>query len=180
MARNKQLQDRAEKRNEVVEAASELFIAAGYDATPMSRIADAAEVAPNTIYWYFKDKDALLIAVLDAVVDDAMSEYRSISNRPVSAVLEWLLSRLDQASQLVTTVHARISLSPELNAWHDRFHQASEGLFRQQLERLGVPEESIDAEVRIGIFAVEGMLVHDLGKEQNLAICEALAARWSD
>jgi AcrR family transcriptional regulator len=179
MARNKQLQDRAEKRREVVEAASALFIADGYDATPMSRIADAAEVTPNTIYWYFKDKDAVLIAVLDAVVGDAMTEYQSISNRPVAEVLEWLLTRLDQACQLVTTVHARIGLSPELNEWHDRFHRASEGLFRQQLERLGVAEQVIDAEVRIGIFAVEGMLVHDLGEAENLAICEALAARWS-
>lgn len=179
MARNRQLQDRAEKREEVIEAASELFISDGYDATPMSRIADAAEVTPNTIYWYFKDKDAVLIAVLNAVVNDALTEYQAISDRPISELLRWLLSRLDQASRLVTTVHARIARSPELNEWHDRFHLAAEGLFRQQLERVGVPGETIDAEVKIGIFAFEGMLMHDFGDSQNLAICDALAARWA-
>lgn len=179
MARNKQLQDRTEKRDEVVAAASRLFIGEGYDATPMSRIADAAGVAPNTIYWYFQDKDAVLIAVLDKVVMDAWSEYQAVSERPISELLQWLLSQLQAASKLVTTVHARIGRSPELNAWHDQFHLASDNLFRTQLERLGVPEETIDAEVKIGVFAIEGMLTHELGDAANLEICESLAARWN-
>lgn len=145
----------------------------------MSRIADAAGVTPNTIYWYFKDKDAVLIAVLNAVVDDALSEYQAISERPLDELLPWLLSRLESSRKLVTTVHARIALSLDLNEWHDRFHLASESLLRSQLERAGVPAATIDAEAKIGIFAFEGMLMHDIGETENLAICEALAARWT-
>ncbi|MBI2691951.1 MAG: TetR/AcrR family transcriptional regulator [Solirubrobacterales bacterium] len=180
MARNKQLQDRNEKRDEVVTAASQLLIEDGYDATSMNRIADAAGVTPNTIYWYFKDKDAVLIAVLNAVVDDALAEYQTIAERPISELLPWLLSRLETAKKLVTTVHSRIAQSPELNEWHDRFHVASESLLCSHLERVGVPAEAVDAEAKIGIFAFEGMLMHDLGETQNLAICAALAARWTD
>lgn len=180
MAKNKQLQDRTEKRDEVISAASHLFIQDGYDATSMSRIADAAKVTPNTIYWYFKDKDAVLIAVLNAVVGDALTEYQTISERPISELLPWLLGRLEAARKLVTTVHSRIARSPELNEWHDRFHLASESLLRSQLERVGVPAQEVDVEAKIGIFAFEGMLMHDLGEKQNLAVCAALAARWVD
>jgi AcrR family transcriptional regulator len=180
VARNKQLQDRTEKRDEVVRAASQLFIADGFDATPMSRIADAAEVTPNTIYWYFKDKDAVLLAVLNEVVNDALTEYESISERPISELLPWLLSRLEKANKLVTTVHARISRSPEVNEWHDRFHSAAEGLLHARLELAGVPPAELDAEVRIGIFAFEGMLIHELEEQENLAICAALSARWTN
>lgn len=180
MARNKQLQDKTEKRDEVISAASQLFIEDGYDASSMSRIADAADVTPNTIYWYFKDKDAVLIAVLNAVVGDALAEYQTISDRPISELLPWLLSRLEHARKLVTTVHSRISQSPELNEWHDRFHLASESLLRSRLESAGVPANTVDAEAKIGVFAFEGMLMHDLGETQNLAICDALAARWID
>lgn len=178
MAKNKQLQDRAEKREEVVSAASLLFVADGYDATPMSRIAEAADVTPNTIYWYFKDKDAVLIAVLDHVVNEAWTEYQAISDRPIAELLPWLLSRLEGVRKLVTTVHARIARSPELNEWHDRFHLASERMFRDQLERAGVTAQKVETEARIGIFAFEGMLMHELDESENLAICAALAARW--
>ena len=61
MARNKRLQDREEKQKEIMSAARTLFLNEGYEATSMSRIANIAGVAPNTIYWYFKDKDELLV-----------------------------------------------------------------------------------------------------------------------
>ncbi|WP_155771679.1 helix-turn-helix domain-containing protein, partial [Mycobacterium asiaticum] len=70
MARNKRPQAADEKRAEIVAAARRLFIDAGYDATSMSRLAKEAGVAPNTIYWYFGDKDDVLIAVLDSVMAD--------------------------------------------------------------------------------------------------------------
>ena len=43
--------------NEIIAAARTLFIETGYEDTSISRLAAAAGVAPNTIYWYFKDKD---------------------------------------------------------------------------------------------------------------------------
>lgn len=70
MARNKRPQPADEKRAEIVAAARRLFVEDGYDATSMSRLAKEAEVAPNTIYWYFGNKDDVLIAVLTAVMAD--------------------------------------------------------------------------------------------------------------
>ncbi|WP_375166439.1 TetR/AcrR family transcriptional regulator, partial [Rhizobium hidalgonense] len=51
------MQDREEKRNIIISAAHELFLTQGYEATAMSKLATKAGIAPNTIYWYFKDKD---------------------------------------------------------------------------------------------------------------------------
>jgi hypothetical protein len=36
----------------------------------------------------------------------------------------------------------------------------------------------LDAEVMIGTFAVEGLLMHPLSEEQQRAICDALVAHW--
>ncbi|PQP53755.1 TetR/AcrR family transcriptional regulator, partial [Mycolicibacterium austroafricanum] len=82
MPRNKRPQPPQEKRAEIVTAARELFVDAGYDATPMGRLAAAAGVAANTIYWYFEDKDAVLIAVLDEVMTDAWAQYQSVAAEP--------------------------------------------------------------------------------------------------
>jgi AcrR family transcriptional regulator len=47
-------------RQEILEAASELFVKEGYENVSMRRIADKIEYSPTTIYLYFKDKAELL------------------------------------------------------------------------------------------------------------------------
>jgi AcrR family transcriptional regulator len=178
MPPTKPRQDREEKRGELVDAARRLFIGDGYDATSMAAIARAAGVAPNTIYWYFGDKDDLLIAVLDAVMTDSLTEYASVADRPIAEQMLWTLQRLQQLERLVTTVHARIGRSEALNTWHDAFHATTEGLLRTSIEQ-AVPAGEIDAEVRIAVFAIEGLLTHRMTEPDQRAICEQLAARWT-
>lgn len=47
-------------RQEILDAASELFVNEGYENVSMRRIADKIEYSPTTIYLYFKDKAELL------------------------------------------------------------------------------------------------------------------------
>jgi AcrR family transcriptional regulator len=47
-------------RQEILDAASELFVRDGYENVSMRRIADKIEYSPTTIYLYFKDKADLL------------------------------------------------------------------------------------------------------------------------
>jgi len=178
MPPTKPRQDREEKRGELVDAARRLFIEDGYDATSMAALARAAGVAPNTIYWYFGDKDDVLIAVLDAVLADALTEYAAAADLPIAEQMLWTVRRLQRLQRLVTTVHARIARSEALNAWHDAFHATTEGLLRASIEP-AVPASAVDAEVRIAVFAVEGLLTHPLEEPDQRAICERLADRWT-
>jgi len=47
-------------RQEILDAASELFVKEGYENVSMRRIAQKIEYSPTTIYLYFKDKAELL------------------------------------------------------------------------------------------------------------------------
>jgi AcrR family transcriptional regulator len=47
-------------RQEILDAASELFVREGYENVSMRRIADRIEYSPTTIYLYFKDRADLL------------------------------------------------------------------------------------------------------------------------
>ena len=47
-------------RQEILDAASELFVKEGYENVSMRRVADKIEYSPTTIYLYFKDKAELL------------------------------------------------------------------------------------------------------------------------
>jgi len=47
-------------REEILDAARELFIKEGYESLSMRRIAEKIEYSPTTIYLYFRDKDDLI------------------------------------------------------------------------------------------------------------------------
>jgi AcrR family transcriptional regulator len=52
--------ERAETRQRILEAAREMFVEAGYEATTMRAIADCIEYTPTAIYHHFRNKEALL------------------------------------------------------------------------------------------------------------------------
>jgi AcrR family transcriptional regulator len=174
MPRNKRLQDRDEKCKEIIDAAQQLFLQDGYDATAMSKLAQAAGIAPNTIYWYFKDKDDVLVAVLTAELSTRMTAYLEQTFASPAERLLWVMQQLEQTGKLVSVVHARLALSPAIDAWHQRFHDLIDGLMDLELQQLGIPNEHQNALKHIWTFSIEGVLVHALSDAQKTAICEAL------
>ncbi len=132
-----------------------------------------------TTYWYFADKDDVLIAVPDAVMADIWPQYQDVANEPIPARLLWVVRQLHQMSRLVTTVHARVEHSTAVAEWHRNFHLLTGGLFRVELKNAGVATLTVEAEVMIGIFTIEGLLMHPMSDEEQRTICHALAERWS-
>jgi AcrR family transcriptional regulator len=163
MPRNYRQVDTEQKRTAIVAAARRLFLTDGYEATGMAQIAVEAGVAPNTLYWYFDDKDALLIATLDALIQEAQTEYAKVRAKPLHARLIWMLERIERVPGLVATVHARASMSGSVRAWHDRFHQMLEAMVAEDLARSGVPGAERAMAARIAMFVIEGLLSHHAG-----------------
>lgn len=57
-------------RREIVEAANRLFYHRGYNQTSFSDIAEAAGIPRGNFYYYFKTKDDILGAVIDARIEN--------------------------------------------------------------------------------------------------------------
>jgi AcrR family transcriptional regulator len=53
------------RREEILQAAKELFLEQGYDQTTIRRIADRVGISAPALYLYFKDKEALMLALCD-------------------------------------------------------------------------------------------------------------------
>jgi AcrR family transcriptional regulator len=171
MARNYRNIDSDRKRAAILNVAHRLFQREGFDGTGVGRVSSEAGIAPNTLYWYFEDKDALLIAVLDRMVDDAVREYAKVQAEPLQHRLQWLLEQFDGAAGLIATVHARLSASTALREWHDRFHRMLELTVTERLADLGLPEGDRPLAARVGTFIVEGLLSHrEGGREDRDAI----------
>jgi AcrR family transcriptional regulator len=64
-------------RQEILDAASELFVKDGYENVSMRRIAEKIEYSPTTIYLYFQDKTELL----EQVCQDTFARLAQILSR---------------------------------------------------------------------------------------------------
>lgn len=72
-------------REAIVGAARRLFLAEGFAAVSMRRIAEAAGVTPAMIHYYFKGKDGLYQAVFEETAAPVFRKLRALTDRPGDA-----------------------------------------------------------------------------------------------
>jgi len=82
------LNRQAERRQQILEAALDLFPRQGFHRTSTRQIAQAAGVAEGTIFNYFPTKRDLLVAVMSQIVDDYFGE--DLEAMPRAGTLELL------------------------------------------------------------------------------------------
>jgi AcrR family transcriptional regulator len=69
-------------RQEILDAASELFVKEGFENVSMRRIADRIEYSPTTIYLYFKDKAELLESICQETFSKLIERLSKILEQP--------------------------------------------------------------------------------------------------
>lgn len=166
MAKNKREVDSEVKREQIEDAACMLFLVEGYESTSMATIAKTAGVAPNTLYWYFASKDDLLVAILNRLVNRAVAQLATMQNQSFGDQVLWLLMEFQQASKLISTVHARLDKSDTIREWHDRFHAMLDQMLVQQMVAKGMSPAKASVMATVGTYVVEGLLSHPHGPEQ--------------
>jgi AcrR family transcriptional regulator len=139
----------ARNRASIAAAARELFDAQGFEATTIEQIAEAADLAPRTVYRYFPTKELLLFADLDDIRRELLDRYRQA---PTDA--EPLPALLDVMEGLAPVVQARrATLARAFSLARDHAPTKAQGLaeVRDETiaplaelvgERLGVDPES--------------------------------------
>ncbi|MBL6614604.1 MAG: TetR/AcrR family transcriptional regulator [Reyranella sp.] len=77
------------RREEILQAAKELFLEQGYDLTTIRRIADRVGISAPALYLYFKDKEALMLALCDQTfshLSEAIDEIEKTVADPLERV----------------------------------------------------------------------------------------------
>ena len=77
---------KADRTRRILEAASTLFRAQGYDAVRLEDIAAAAEVSVGTCYNYFTTKGELLLAIVSMEVEEVVEAGRALVASPPADV----------------------------------------------------------------------------------------------
>jgi TetR/AcrR family transcriptional regulator of autoinduction and epiphytic fitness len=139
-ATHQRLTDR--KRQAVINAAIEEFLAAGFDATSMDRIAARANVSKRTVYNHFPGKEALFAEILRQLWDAShvgeATAYRA--DQPLRPQLLKLLSRkLKLMNDDAFLSLARVAIAAGIH---------SPERARDMIARLGKREEDLTVWVR--------------------------------
>ncbi|MDN3505158.1 MAG: TetR/AcrR family transcriptional regulator [Rhabdochlamydiaceae bacterium] len=68
----------ANRREEIVKTAREIFLSKDYEQTTMAEIMKSLNIAKGTIYHYFKSKEALFEAVIETIVEENISAMKRL------------------------------------------------------------------------------------------------------
>lgn len=89
-ARAKPLQARGKERVRIILAAAlELFKEKGVEETTTNDIATRAAIPIGSLYRYYPNKDAIVIALTDLYVNDICDIFKNISQHPLLPHLSW-------------------------------------------------------------------------------------------
>jgi TetR/AcrR family transcriptional regulator of autoinduction and epiphytic fitness len=138
------------KRAAVLAAAIEEFLAAGFDATSMDRIAARAGVSKRTVYNHFPSKEALFAAILCQLWDssDAGEAPAYSPSQPLRAqLLQLLLKKLSLLNDEAFLSLARVAIAAGIH---------SPERARDMVARMGEREEDLTVWIRAA--AADGRL----------------------
>ncbi|MDF6021374.1 TetR family transcriptional regulator [Streptomyces sp. JH34] len=156
-------------REALLHAALRLFLTQGYDRTTVDEIVEAVEVSQRTFFRYFVSKEAVALAVQEAVDARFLAELRQrpASETPFEAMRQAVLHAwstlpesggTDMTPELRVRAYRMIESTPALRAAHTR---RTVGLEQQTTaliaEREGIDPEA-DPRARVAVAAFSGVM----------------------
>jgi AcrR family transcriptional regulator len=154
------------KRNDLLEAALNLFSANGYDETTTDQIAESAGVSPRTFFRYFPTKESVLFFgeydFIDAVSGGYLAQPEGVSDFEAMANSFALLAPgLKRIRKRIAQYHEAVASSLVLLGRERRNHQANaETVAKVIAERRHLPRPDDECQLlaSIGMLLVERAL----------------------
>lgn len=81
------------RKNQILDAATNVFIRQGLHKARVDDIADEANLSKGAVYWYFKSRDEIIIAILDRLFEREFRGLRELQSddRPALERLEYFV-----------------------------------------------------------------------------------------
>jgi AcrR family transcriptional regulator len=158
------------RREQIVEAATRVFAEKGFRRATTREVALAAGVSEGTIYNYFEDKDALLLAILDRLneTERRAADFEEGMATDLRTFLEQYLRRrmslIWENREVFRVVLSEILVNADLRERYlqhvvDPTMSIAEKNFRSRMEQGEVQETEAPLAMRFVAGAVLGVLV---------------------
>lgn len=160
---------KARTRAAIIEAASSLFHAQGFENTPIQQIAERADTGVGTLYGYFDSKDQILREVLRVHSDEALAHYNAVV-RPdtphIERIVAGLVTLADYIREHRTVLLAAFQLAgktqsaPEDENTDDWLVGAYKHMLREGVAQGGLADVPVDATARLLIGTCFQAMLH--------------------
>lgn len=157
----------AERRSQIMKAATEVFTQKGFAAATIPEIAGRASIAVGTVYLYFPNKRELFVSVIKNIIINAplLDLIYRIPRENISFIFKHIIqNRLDliesEEMSHIPSLVGEVVRDAELKAvWSDRFFKPLftqfEGLFRA----MQPPGKTPAMEPAVAVRAVGGFII---------------------
>lgn len=119
------VKEAAERRNEILDVAEELFVTKGYDKTSTNDILERVGIARGTLYYHFSSKEEILNAMIERINDSLFSKARAIAENKSLPVID----------RIVMTI---AGLNVDSDIGHeiiDQVHKPQNALMHQKMQK---------------------------------------------
>jgi len=82
----RRLREKERRRNEIIDAAEEVFFSKGLEAAKMDEIAEVAELSKGLLYFYFKSKDDLHAAIALRAMHILRQSFQKVMRTPDTGI----------------------------------------------------------------------------------------------
>jgi TetR/AcrR family fatty acid metabolism transcriptional regulator len=167
------------RREQIVEAATQVFAEKGFRRATTREVARTAGVSEGTIYNYFEDKDSLLLAILDRLneTERRVADFEEGMAMDFRAFLEQYLRRrmslIWENREVFRVVLSEMLVNAELRERYlrhvmDPTMRIAEENFRSRIEQGEVLETDVPMAVRSVAGSVLGVLVLGLLGDEEI------------
>lgn len=121
--RERRKRERSERREQILEAAEQVFLERGLGGATMEEVASRAELSKGTLYLYFKSKDELYLATANRQLAEMVGRFEKaldaggtgiqVLERLVKAQLEYAIEHPDHARFSTTWLNTSYRLDSE-------------------------------------------------------------------
>lgn len=113
----------ADRKQEIIDTAAEIFKTKGYEATSIQDVADAVDILKGSLYYYIKSKDDLLYEVIQEVHERGLQNLEAsrqvgddACERLHAFVYRHIVFNANDLSKMTVFFHDFRSLSPDRRA----------------------------------------------------------------
>lgn len=155
----------------LLDAALRLFVSQGYRSTNLEQIASAAKLTKGAVYFYFRSKEAVLIALLERVrrivVDDAIAVVRAAGPAPTNQLVAYIHYQANLGITHRDEVLLLLLMALEFKERGGEAHDFLAGLYKRQcsfiesLVKAGQAAGEFRTDVRAKEMASVVLATHD-------------------
>ena len=137
----------AERRAQILNAAEKVFNRLGFNKATMDDIVAESGLSKGALYWYYKSKDALILALLDRIFVGELSQYEKLidAEGTASERLEGLMQAVAQEMarlkhllpllfEFVALAARRKSVRETLGGYYRRYHKLLSQILQQGID----------------------------------------------